>query len=94
MNIYVGNLGNSISEADLEKAFQAFGKVDSVSIIKDKYSGDSKGFGFVEMQSKDEGQAAMEGLNGKALNGQNLIVNEARARSDNRRGGGGGGRRY
>ncbi len=94
MNIYVGNLGNKTSEADLEQAFKAFGKVESVSIIKDKYSGDSKGFGFVEMQSKDEAKAAMEGLNGQELNGQKLVVNEARARTEKRRGGGGGGRRF
>lgn len=96
MNIYVGNLGNSLSEADIEQAFETFGKVDSVSIIKDKYSGDSKGFGFVEMSSNDEAQAAMEGLNGQELKGQNLIVNEAKPRTDKRRGGGGGGggRRY
>jgi len=93
MNIYVGNLGTSNTEQDVEQAFSAFGKVDSVSIIKDKYSGDSKGFGFVEMPVQDEAQAAMDGLNGKELNGQNLIVNEAKPRSDKRRGGGGG-RRY
>jgi len=97
MNIYVGNLAFAITEDELRQAFEAFGKVDTATIIKDKYSGQSKGFGFVEMPSGDEARAAIEGLNGKDLNGRNLNVNEARPRAEKRGGGGGGrggGRRY
>lgn len=95
MNIYVGNLSYEITEEDLKLAFEPFGKVESVSIIKDKYSGQSKGFGFVEIPSKAEAQAAIEGLNGKELKGRTLNVNEARPRSEGRggKGGRGGGRR-
>jgi len=93
MNIYVGNLSYEATEEELRQEFTAFGEVTSVNIIKDKYSGRSKGFGFVEMASVSEGQAAIEGLNGKTLNERTLVVNAARPRSDNsnRRGGGGGG---
>jgi RNA recognition motif-containing protein len=91
MNIYVGNLSYNVSEEDLKTAFEAFGQVTSASIIKDKFSGQSKGFGFVEMASKEEAQAAISGLNGKEMKGRTLNVNEARPRSDDRRGGGGGG---
>jgi len=96
MNIYVGNLSRDVSEEDLRQSFEAFGQIESVSVVKDKYSGESRGFGFVEMPSKNEAQSAIDGLNGKDLKGQSLNVNEARPRSDNRRGGGrsGGGRRY
>jgi RNA recognition motif-containing protein len=97
MNIYVGNLAFAITDDELRQAFEAFGKVDTATIIKDKYSGQSKGFGFVEMPSGDEARAAIEGLNGKELKGRNLNVNEARPRADRRGGGGGGrggGRRY
>ena len=95
MNIYVGNLAFAITEDELRQAFEAFGKVDTATIIKDKYSGQSKGFGFVEMPSGDEARAAIEGLNGKDLKGRNLNVNEARPRAEKRGGGGGGrGRRY
>jgi RNA recognition motif-containing protein len=90
MNIYVGNLSDKVTEEDLQQAFEQFGKVESVAIIKDKYSGLSKGFGFVEMPSKAEGQSAIEGLNGKEKKGRTLNVNEARPRTE-RRGGGGGG---
>jgi RNA recognition motif-containing protein len=95
MNIYVGNLSYEATEEDLKQAFEAFGQVESVRIIKDKYSGESKGFGFVEMPAKGEGQSAIEGLNGKEFKGRTLNVNEARPRSEDRRGGGrrGGGRR-
>jgi RNA recognition motif-containing protein len=92
MNIYVGNLSYSVTEEDLQQAFGAFGQVTSASIIKDKFSGQSKGFGFVEMPVKGEAQAAIEGMNGKEMNGRALNVNEARPRADDRRGGGGGGR--
>jgi RNA recognition motif-containing protein len=89
MNIYVGNLSFDVTEDDLKEAFEPFGQVTSVNIIKDKFSGRSRGFGFVEMAAKAEGQAAIEGLNGKELREQPLRVNEARPRPEGRRGGGG-----
>ncbi|NQT27901.1 RNA-binding protein [candidate division KSB1 bacterium] len=92
MNIYVGNLASEVTEDDIRLAFEAFGKVDTASVIKDKFSGQSKGFGFVEMASKEEGQSAIEGLNGTELKGKTLSVNEARPRTENR-GGSRGGRR-
>ena len=88
MNIYVGNLSNEVTEEDLKQAFEGFGQVVSVNIIKDRYSGESRGFGFVEMPAKAEAQSAIEGLNGKELKGQMLKVSEARPRSEGRRGGG------
>ena len=96
MNIYVGNLSNEVTEEDLKQAFEGFGQVVSVNIIKDRYSGESRGFGFVEMSAKAEAQSAIEGLNGKELKGQMLKVSEARPRSEGRRGGGrrGGGRSF
>jgi RNA recognition motif-containing protein len=97
MNIYVGNLSYETTEGDLRSAFEQFGAVESVSIIKDKFSGQSKGFGFVEMPTKAEGQSAIEALNGKEKNGRTLKVNEARPASDKRGGKGkrefGGGNR-
>ncbi len=89
MNIYVGNLSREVAEEDLRQAFGAFGEVASASVIKDKFSGESRGFGFVEMPAKAEAQAAIEGLNGKELKGQTLNVNEARPRTEGRGGGGG-----
>lgn len=86
MNIYVGNLSAEVSEEDLRQAFEAFGEIASVTIIKDKFSGKSRGFGFVEMPSNEEAQSAIEDLNGKDLKGQILNVNEARPRSENRGG--------
>jgi len=95
MKIYAGNLSYEITEEDLRLAFEAFGKVESATIIKDKYSDRSKGFGFVEMPTAAEAQAAIEGLNGKDLKGRTLNVNEARPRTEGGRGGGrGGGRRF
>ncbi len=96
MNIYVGNLSYEVTEEDLRQAFGAFGQVESVNIIKDKYSGESKGFGFVEMPDKAEAQSAIEDLNGKELKGRDLKVSEARPRSEGSRDGGsrGGGRRF
>lgn len=88
MNIYIGNLSQEINEDELREAFEAFGNVQSVNIIKDKFSGVSKGFGFVEIEAKAEAQAAIQELNGKDLKGKNIIVNEARPKSDNRRRGG------
>ncbi|HUU39023.1 MAG TPA: RNA-binding protein [Candidatus Desulfaltia sp.] len=90
MNIYVGNLSFTTTEADLKEAFQAFGEVQTCNVIKDKYSGESRGFGFVEMPNKDEAEKAMSMLNGKDLKGRTLKVNEAKARTE-RSGGGGGG---
>ncbi len=97
MNIYVGNLAPETTEDDLRQAFEAFGQVENANVIKDKYSGESKGFGFVEMPSKDEAQKAIDEMNGKDLNGSAVNVNEARPRPDrgsggSRGGGGGGGR--
>jgi RNA recognition motif-containing protein len=91
MNIYVGNMSYNVTEEDLRGAFEAFGKVDSVAIIKDKYSGESKGFGFVEMPSAAEGQAAIDGLNGKEFKGRTLTINEARPKAEGSKGGRGGG---
>jgi RNA recognition motif-containing protein len=90
MNIYVGNMSRDVTEEDLRQAFGAFGQVGTVTIIKDKFTGESRGFGFIEMPGKDEAQAAITGMNGKELKGRSLNVNEARPRSDGRRGGGGG----
>lgn len=91
MNIYVGNLPHDISEDDLRQAFEVFGKVTSATVIKDIFSGTSKGFGFVEMPAKAEAQAAINGLNSKELKGKMIVVNEARPREEKRRGGGGRG---
>ena len=94
MNIYVGKMSYEVTEEDLRLAFEPFGQVESATIIKDKHSGQSKGFGFVEMASKAEGQSAIDGLNGKELKGKALNVNEARPRTESRgRGGGYGGGR-
>ena len=84
MNIYVGNLAREVTEEELRQEFAPFGQVGSVSIIKDKLTGESRGFGFVEMPSKTEGQAAITGLKGKALRERTLDVNEARPRTDSR----------
>jgi RNA recognition motif-containing protein len=96
MNLYVGNLSHQATEDDVRQAFEAFGQVRSATIIKDKFSGESRGFGFVEMPVKAEAEAAMAGLAGKELLGRPLIVNEARPRTDDRRAGGrqGGRRRF
>ena len=94
MNIYVGNLSRQTTEDDLRQAFETFGQVESVNIIKDRFSGESRGFGFVAMPSKQEAQKAIEEMNGKDLMGRAVNVNEARPRTENRggRGGYGGGR--
>ena len=91
MNIYVGNLSYDVTEAELREEFGAFGGVTSVSIVKDKYSGQSKGFGFVEMPVLSEGQAAVKGLDGKMIKDRKLTVNGARPRSESGGGGFGGG---
>jgi len=90
MNIYVGNLSRDLSESELREAFAAYGEVSSASIIKDKFTSESRGFGFVEMPNKAEGDAAIAALNGKDLKGRSLTVNEARPRTDRPRTGGGG----
>ena len=90
MNIYVGNLSRDLSESELREAFQPFGEVSSASIIKDKFTSESRGFGFVEMPNKAEGDAAIAAMNGKELKGRNLTVNEARPRTDDRKRPGGG----
>ncbi|OGG46786.1 MAG: RNA-binding protein [Candidatus Handelsmanbacteria bacterium RIFCSPLOWO2_12_FULL_64_10] len=87
MNIYVGNLSYDVSEADLKELFETFGQVSSASVVKDKFSGQSKGFGFVEMPTDAEAKAAISGLNGRDMKGRTISVDEARPRA-----GGGGGR--
>ena len=102
MKIYVGNLSYDVAESDLEQAFGEFGQVSSVSLIKDKQTGESKGFGFVEMPEVSEGQTAVKEMNGKELKGRELKVDQAKerpARPSGGRGGfggggGGGGRRF
>jgi RNA recognition motif-containing protein len=91
MNIYVGNLSFSVSETDLREAFAAYGQVATASIIKDKFSGESRGFGFVEMPTKEEAEKAIAALNGKDLKGRTMTVNEAKPRTDRPRTGSGGG---
>ncbi len=93
MNIYVGNLSHEVTEDSLREAFEPFGQVESVNIIKDRFSGESRGFGFVEMPSKQEAEKAIEEMNGKDLMGRAVNVNEARPRTNRRdsRGGGRGG---
>ncbi len=90
MKLYVGNLSFSSTEQDLEEVFGEIGTVESVNIIEDRDTGRSRGFGFVEMSSKEEGQNAISQLDGKEVDGRNLKVNEAKPREN--RGGGGGGR--
>ncbi len=94
MKIFVGNLTRSATSEALRQEFEKFGQVSSVDIVKDKFSGESKGFGFVEMPSKAEAEAAISGMSGRDMDGKTLNVNEARPRNDDRRGGGGGGRRF
>lgn len=89
MNIYVGNLSRDVTDDELREAFEGFGEVTSATVIKDKFSGQSRGFGFVEMPGKAEAEAAIQGMNGKDLKGRTLNVNVARPRTE---GGGGGGR--
>ena len=82
MKIYVGNLAYSVTEGQLEALFQDFGAVASANLITDRHSGESKGFGFVEMDNQAEAEEAIKTLNGRALNGRNLTVNIARPRND------------
>jgi RNA recognition motif-containing protein len=100
VNIYVGNLSHEVTEEGLREAFEPFGQIESVNIIKDRFSGESRGFGFLEMPSKQEAEKAIEEMNGKDLMGRAVNVNEARPRTNRRDsrggrggyGGGGGGR--
>jgi RNA recognition motif-containing protein len=91
MNIYVGNLPYNVTEENLRQTFEAFGQVSSARIVKDKYSGQSRGFGFVEMLEQAQAQTAIKSLNGKELLGKQISVNEARSRADQGRTGGQGG---
>jgi RNA recognition motif-containing protein len=93
LKIYVGNLPHEVTEEELRQEFGTFGEVTSVNIVTDRYSGRPRGFGFVEMPRVSEGQAAIAGLNGKALKEQMLNVNAARASSGSRGGGSYGNRR-
>jgi RNA recognition motif-containing protein len=96
MNIYVGNLPHATTDDELREAFEAYGTVDSVAIIKDKFTGQSRGFGFVEMPDSGEAQTAIDAMNGATMGQRTLTVNEARPREERApggfRGGGGGGR--
>lgn len=85
MNIFVGNVSRNVNEDELREAFEAFGTVNSASIIKDKETGMSRGFGFIEMPDNDQAKAAIDGLNGKELKGRPLNINEARPREDHPR---------
>jgi len=91
MNIYIGNMSYDVNDDDLRAAFEAFGEVTSANVIKDKYSGQSKGFGFVEMSDDAKGQEAIDALNQTELKGRQINVNVAKPRADRPRGGGGGG---
>ncbi|MFH1313827.1 MAG: RNA-binding protein [Candidatus Eisenbacteria bacterium] len=84
MNIYVGNLSYEVTEDDLKQAFEAHGEVASANVISDKFTGRSRGFGFVEMPKDDEGRAAIEAINGMDLKGRALNVNEARPRDNSK----------
>lgn len=96
MNIYVGNLSREVVDEDVRQAFEVFGQVASVNVITNKFTGESRGFGFVEMPVQAEARAAIDGLNGTELKGRSLTVNEARPRREDHRGGGrrGNSRRY
>jgi len=92
VKIYIGNLSFDTTEDQLRQTFESFGEVSAVNIITDKYSGESRGFAFVEMPTKEEGVSAISGLSGQELNGRTLKVNEARPRNDSGGGNRGGGR--
>ena len=91
-NIFVGNLSFNTSEDELRQLFEPFGQVDRVSILTDRETGRSRGFGFVEMSNSEEGDKAIAGLNGSQFGGRAINVNEARPKAEGARGGGGGGR--
>ena len=94
MKLYVGNLAFQTSSTDLQELFSQAGTVESASVIEDRDTGRSRGFGFVEMASKEEGEAAISQFNGKEFNGRNLTVNEARPREERGGGNRGGGRGF
>lgn len=94
MNIYVGNLAYSVTEEELREAFGAYGEISSCSLISDKFTGQSKGFGFVEMPNNSEADAAIKALNETPLKGRNIKVNQAKPRGERPSRGGGGGQRY
>jgi len=91
VKLYVGNLPYSTTDADLQQLFAEYGTVESASVINDRESGRSKGFGFVELADADQAKVAIDALNGKEFSGRNIVVNEARPREDRPRGNGGGG---
>lgn len=93
MKIYVGNLAFDVTKEEIETEFAAFGKVESVAVISDKFTGRPKGFAFVEMLAKNEAEAAIAALNGKALRDRAIVVNVSRPREENKSGGGGYGDR-
>ncbi len=92
MNLYVGNLASDVTEEDLKNLFSEYGNITSVKVIKDMYSGASKGFGFIELSDQTEGQKAINELNSKDLKGKTIVVNEARPKTDRGSGGRGGSR--
>jgi cold-inducible RNA-binding protein len=91
MRIYVGNLSYEVTEDELSAEFGSYGKVDSVSVPSDRYSGRPRGFAFVDMPNKSEADAAIAGLNGKSLKDRTIVVNESHPRTEGGRGGGSGG---
>ncbi len=91
MKLYVGNLSFQTSSSDLQDLFSQAGTVESANVVEDRDTGHSRGFGFVEMSSREEAQAAITQFNGKEINGRSLTVNEAKPREDRRPGGGGRG---
>ena len=93
MNIYVGNLSFEVTDDDLRQIFSAYGEVESASVVKDRFSGESRGFGFVEMPAKKDADAAIAGLNGTEQKGRTITVNEAKPKAPKSGGGGGGGGR-
>ncbi len=93
MNIYVGNLSFEVTDDDLRQLFAAYGEVESANVIKDRFSGESRGFGFVEMPAKKDADAAIAALNGTDLKGRSITVNEAKPKAPRGEGGGGGGGR-
>jgi RNA recognition motif-containing protein len=94
MNIYVGNLAKDVTDEELQNAFAEYGHIKSVKIIRDMFSGESKGFGFVEMPGVAEAQKAIDSMNTKDLKGKKIVVNEAKPKTDNNRRSGGGGGGY
>jgi RNA recognition motif-containing protein len=91
MNIYAGNLSWNLKDQDLQNLFAQYGEVTSAKIVNDKFSGRSKGFGFVEMANDEQGNAAIAALNGTEVDGRAIVVNESRPKPEGERGGGGGG---